>query len=270
MNIEPGCSGIYVTCVRGHEKQCQNEMIQLFEEYSEGLAGEKEKLEANDQELSIEDSIAQELSGMKEAKKTTLFVPVDLNCECVLFFRTRKPIDPVQIVQKICQDVRDTKVKKTRYAQRLTPVTLTAAANLDNLKTLAPKVLGPHFHTESGQQPVKFAIRPTIRNHNTLDRNELIRTVAEAVGHDHGHSVDLKKFDKMILVECFKVSIICREYWRAIESYIGGSYWRSNKSSLGMSVVENFNELEKFNIQQIYEKVSKGDEENVEQNESKG
>lgn len=140
-------------------------------------------------------------------------MPIELDCECVLFFRTKPPIDPVELVKKICKDIKETKIKKTRYAQRLTPVSLTTTANLDNLKILAPKVLGSQFHAGEEQKPFKFAIRPTIRNHNKLDRDEIIRSVAEAVGHDYGHSVDLKNFDKMILVECFKVSVTSEEFF---------------------------------------------------------
>jgi tRNA acetyltransferase TAN1 len=178
-------------------------------QYSEGIIVEGDddgRQKQDDQEqLSIEDSIAQELSAIQESKNAGLFIPVDLDCECVIFFRTRLPIDPVEIVKKICKDVKESKRKKSKYAQRLTPVALTAVATHDNLKALASKVLASQFHAAEGQTPVKFAIRPTIRNHNTLERDEIIKSVAEAVGHDHGHSVDLKNFDKMILVECFKV-----------------------------------------------------------------
>lgn len=33
-NIEPGWSGIFVTCIRGREKQCEREMQELFKEVS--------------------------------------------------------------------------------------------------------------------------------------------------------------------------------------------------------------------------------------------
>ena len=88
------------------------------------------------------------------------------------------------------------------------------------------EVLKPHFHQED-QQPIKYAIRTTQRNHNVLNRDEIIQTVAEQVGKNH--PVDLKDYDKLILVECFK-------------------------SSLGMAVVSDFDQLERFNLQQIFEK----------------
>lgn len=50
----------------------------------------------------------------------------------------------------------------------------------------------------------QFAIRPNVRNHKTMTRDTIIRTVAAAVGQ--GHSVDLKNYDLLILVDIYKAS----------------------------------------------------------------
>ena len=50
---------------------------------------------------------------------------------------------------------------------------------------------------------IKFAIRTTIRNHSTLTRDGVIKQVADAVGQSH--TVDLKNYDLLILVEIYKV-----------------------------------------------------------------
>ena len=49
----------------------------------------------------------------------------------------------------------------------------------------------------------QFAIRPTIRNHNTLTRSGVIKQIASAVGH--GHEVDLTNYNLLIVVEIYKV-----------------------------------------------------------------
>lgn len=145
----------------------------------------------------------------------------------VIFVRTRAPIDPVDLVVRICKDTQKTGMKRSRYVQRLTPVTLTTMATSDGLLKLADAVLNPVFHKGEGQtsytvsiletyfinmisniQWLQFAIRPVLRNHNILDRDEIIRTVAHTVSKADGHRVDLKQYDKIILVECFKVSIL--------------------------------------------------------------
>ena len=50
---------------------------------------------------------------------------------------------------------------------------------------------------------VKFAIRPSIRNNKEFTRDEIIKTVAAAVGP--GHKVDLRGYDHLILVEVYQV-----------------------------------------------------------------
>lgn len=50
---------------------------------------------------------------------------------------------------------------------------------------------------------IKFAIRPSIRNNKEFSRDEVIKSVAAAVGP--GHIVDLRGYDLLILVEIYKV-----------------------------------------------------------------
>lgn len=47
-----------------------------------------------------------------------------------------------------------------------------------------------------------------MRNHNILSRDDVIKTVADLVSKTDGHTVDLKKYDKLIIVECYKVSFL--------------------------------------------------------------
>ena len=44
-----------------------------------------------------------------------------------------------------------------------------------------------------------------MRNHNVLKRDMIIQKVASLVGP--GHKVDLKNYDKLIVVEAYKVTI---------------------------------------------------------------
>lgn len=52
----------------------------------------------------------------------------------------------------------------------------------------------------------QFAIRPTIRNHHTIKRDDIIKRVADLVGKPH--TVDLKHYDQLILVDVYRVSTI--------------------------------------------------------------
>ena len=58
-----------------------------------------------------------------------------------------------------------------------------------------------HFLTNLAD--FKFAIRPNIRNSSQLSRDSVIKQVASAVGPRH--SVDLKAYDLLIIVEIYRV-----------------------------------------------------------------
>jgi len=51
---------------------------------------------------------------------------------------------------------------------------------------------------------LQYAIRPTIRGNNRFKRDEVIKTIADAVGPEH--PVDLTNYDLVILVDIVQVS----------------------------------------------------------------
>lgn len=151
-------------------------------------------------------------------------------CFLVLFFKTRAPVDPVTFVRHICRDAVDhPERKRTRFAKRLSPMTLIDKASEEGLEKVAKEVLAERFHGTPREPrkvsfnraslreqmcarmkestdlvPYQFAIRPTLRNHNILKRDSIIQKVASLVGS--GHKVDLKNYDDLIIVEAYTVS----------------------------------------------------------------
>ncbi|KTW27279.1 hypothetical protein T552_02262 [Pneumocystis carinii B80] len=236
----PNWSGVFITCVRKHEKQAEREVLNLFYQYLEEQAPElfisSSSIKSDDacvssEELlnitsgSLEDQISQELAILK--KKERWLQPINIKTSCVIFIRTRWPLDPVQIVRYVCEKICSSGVKGIRWSKRMTPVTLTASATLLDLQNLAEKVLQPYFH-ENKLEPLResFAIRPNLRNHTKLTREQIIRTIVPLVGAPH--KVDLKNYDVLIMVEIFKN--IC-----------------------GISIVRDFEKLKKLNIMSIME-----------------
>ena len=67
-------------------------------------------------------------------------------------------------------------------------------------------MLASAFERKGGEEErtIKYAIRPTIRQHTVLKRMEIIETVAGVVG-DRAQ-VDLEKYDRLVLVEVYRVS----------------------------------------------------------------
>jgi tRNA acetyltransferase TAN1 len=240
--IDPNTSGVYATCNRGKEQQCRKELMNLFTEKIEtyfdlSQADAEADVEAEDGDgdgnggsMSIEDQIQKELADLNQAKSssTQLLTPIELGCECLVFIKTRKPVVPETLVERIVEECYNTSVKTTRYTQKLTPITFSVSPTVEEIRKLAKRVLEPHFHTKD-QKPYKFAIQVSRRNFNVIPKDTIIKTIAECVGRDHGHKVDLKDYDKLIMVECYK-------------------------SNLGMSVVNNYLKYEKYNLQQIFDK----------------
>ncbi|KAF2144613.1 uncharacterized protein K452DRAFT_284936 [Aplosporella prunicola CBS 121167] len=182
---------------------------------------------SEDEGGDIEAEIKKEIEGIKKPTKERLFQHVRVDTDCIMFFKTKAPIDPVELVRRICEDaMASTQLKTSRFIKRLTPMTLMGKATEKSLEEVAAQVLAPHFHGEANMGK-KFAIRPNIRNHKMMTRDQVIKSIAAAVGP--GHSVDLKDYDLLILVDIYKN--VC-----------------------GMSVVgEDFERLKRYNLSEIYE-----------------
>ncbi|PGG99479.1 tRNA acetyltransferase TAN1 [Blastomyces parvus] len=247
--IERGDAGMFVTSNRGKEAKCVSEMIDILYQdlESQKLLAEppkdetstsdkdnkQEEAEEDEEEDDIEAQILKEVADMKpnkNNKNNNPFQAVKLDIPCLSFIKIDKTFDPVQIAHRLCTDARENPTKKrSRWIQRITPITLTQKVLGGGIEQLSREVLKPHFH--SGGPSKKYAIRTSIRNNTEWTRDTLIPLVAKAVGP--GHSVDLKNYDLLILVDI--VQNIC-----------------------GMSVVgPDYDELKRYNLSEIYDPTPK-------------
>jgi tRNA acetyltransferase TAN1 len=91
----------------------------------------------------IEASIQAEVAASKDER---LFPAVYIDIQCVLFFKTPPPIDPVDFVRRICEAASsDGGVRKLRFVNRLTPMTLMGKATEKGIEEVGNAVLGAHF-----------------------------------------------------------------------------------------------------------------------------
>ena len=210
------------------EPACVSEAKDLFRSYAEKVYGGSINAVGNPESIGtdLEASIQSELSDMQNPTTPATLQNIKIDTRCVVFIRTQKPIEPVSFVKQICQEALEcSDGKRTRYIKRMTPMTMMGKATESGLETVAIHVLGPHFHDE-GAPSRKFAIRPTIREHSDLKRDDVIKQIARIVGQKH--SVDLKQYDLLILVEIYR-------------------------NVLGMSVVGNdYEKLKRYNLAELY------------------
>ncbi|KAI9495983.1 hypothetical protein BDB00DRAFT_759362 [Zychaea mexicana] len=228
--VQPNMSGIMVTCTRSKESRAQKEVTDLFEEYARKLYSDdeseqnKEEEEEEEEQLDLEAQVAKELAELKQPAKDnnrTLFANIATNMDCVLFIKTRPPVEPVPFVHRILTDLKKDKQQRTRYTSRFLPIENTCHANMNAIEKMAELIVGPKFHDKPSKS---FAVMCRIRNCTKLDRMTVVQTLAKTVGE--GHRVDLENPDLAIIVE------ICQNICM-------------------MSVVEDFNELKKYNLESL-------------------
>lgn len=104
-----------------------------------------------DDAQDIEASIKKEISSLNPTgaeKAERVFVPVRLSLECLLFTKTRPPVEPVHFVRQICLEAKAAgpgAPGKTRYINRLTPVSHVVKASEKGLEDICRKVLPGTF-----------------------------------------------------------------------------------------------------------------------------
>ena len=107
---------------------------------------------------------------------------------------------------------------------KLTPISLTAPANMTGIETLVNKIIKPQMEVQMKPEGSTFAISVTISNHHELKKIDIIEYIAELLGPSY--KVDLGNYTVLVIVYIFKN--IC-----------------------GVSVVQNYRDLKGFNLEQI-------------------
>ncbi|KAF2997516.1 hypothetical protein E8E14_002599 [Neopestalotiopsis sp. 37M] len=266
--LEIGDVGFWVSCQRTKEQKALMELIAICDEYGEkvyGLKREDDDEVADDnnsdgEDGDIEASIQKELESFKTKAKSrrenSAFAPMRINMDCLLFVKTKPPVEPREVVRRICEDAKlatDRAQRKSRFINRFTPITLMGRASENGVLETAKTVLAEHFQLagvdeqptdeEQGQGP-SYAIRYTSRAHNVLKRDDVIKKIAGLIGPHH--KVNLTAPDKVILVEVFQT--FC-----------------------GMSVVEgDFESLKRYNLNELYVAAFQAQEEGEEANKDDG
>lgn len=264
-----GDKGIFVTCDKGREQKSLLELHDLIQQYLDeaGLnalgeliavenataAERADEVQPADKvdDTSIEAEIASELAQLKDdgskqvtstqAPRPIQLITLDIPCVSFLRFPPDSTLDPVHIVHKLCLSAADpASPQKSRYVKRLTPISDLAKALSQGLEKICEDVLPRYFGPGEDKQvkSTTFAIRPTIRNNDKLDRDVVIKLVATRIQEisEGQHKVDLKQYERGVLVEVYRGWVgIC-----VVDNTGSGSY------------AQGFEELKRFNLAEIY------------------
>ncbi|KAH6649640.1 hypothetical protein F5144DRAFT_588304 [Chaetomium tenue] len=181
-HLQPGDTGVWVTCARHQEAKAAREIGVLFSEYAENLYDIKSVHDAKPSdgdddgaEDDIEAAIAREVaaltakptptSGGTSAEEPNRMTPLKMNVDCLLYVKTQPPVDPVAFVRRICEDARRCGelpgLMRCRYVNRLTPISVMGKASENGLVEVAKEALKEWFDL-GGKQGPEGEVKPTV------------------------------------------------------------------------------------------------------------
>lgn len=130
-----------------------------------------------------------------------------------------------------------TGVTRTKHVYRLTPATDTCVASVPEILILARKIISAGFASlpakPDGSRKYRFKVELSIRNHNKIQKAELIPQLAQCVPSEDGHTVDLDHPEIVIFVQVLK-------------------------SVCGISVMTDYTRFRRFNVVQVGEAARRG------------
>eukprot|EP01125_Pyxidicula_operculata_P017834 TRINITY_DN6299_c0_g1_i2.p1 TRINITY_DN6299_c0_g1~~TRINITY_DN6299_c0_g1_i2.p1 ORF type:complete len:233 (-),score=30.38 TRINITY_DN6299_c0_g1_i2:56-754(-) len=136
-------------------------------------------------------------------KKDTRFFKVDMGCKGSSFIKVIDPNIPVvKFLSQIFQDLdkKGNEVFQTRFTSKISPVEKTCQAKLDEVLKIAKDIIAPHFHPPT--PPCKYKVEFKRRLNDKFPRDECTKALVKMIAHHN--VVDLKKPEKIVLIELFK------------------------------------------------------------------
>lgn len=133
-------------------------MAQLGEELYDikPARGEDVAADSGDEDGDIEASIKKELDGFSKpsdeeaaavAKKAPFSI-ITVQTECVFFVKTKAPVEPIEFCRRACEQAKactNLLERKTKYINRLTPVTIMDKASDNGVERAIRHALAPCF-----------------------------------------------------------------------------------------------------------------------------
>ncbi|SPO24435.1 related to TAN1 - putative tRNA acetyltransferase [Ustilago trichophora] len=174
--------------------------------------------------------------GTKSKSSNTLvrFKNVETDTECFLFISVSPPFDPYLLVYTILAEVETTGEPRSRFVQRLTPVTTTCSANAEDLTLLSRTILPTYFST-TPSKGTTFKIDPRIRSHSKLKRNDVIQIIASNIPTAEAEQGGER-------TKIHTANLTSPELWIVVEVV---------KNSAAISVVKDYERFKKLNLQSV-------------------
>lgn len=193
--------GFLCSC-NNREKECVSEAYNILNKYAEPLMKQPETVEQEIEkdESDVQEDFLNELSKLKSEKKTKTFQLVESGAKNFLFIRTTLE-NTVELATKIVSDIHRTKNQQTKFLIRLVPIEITCKAYVKDIENTF-KPLAEKYFT---QEAKTFSVAYNHRNNNNLQRDEVIKTIANVISQIRpDNKVDLKSPQVVVIVEVIK------------------------------------------------------------------
>lgn len=186
------------------ESDSVREIYKLLNDYYKPVVIDDDK-KAEENKHDDED-ILDQLSGAIEKtkeetkEKTYKFKSLDSGSKGLGFIRA--DIDDFhELIVTIIADLATTKVKRTRFTNRIIPIEKVCSAKIDDIMNAAGEIFDKHFLKE----PCTYAINFNHRCNNDFQRDEVIKQLAELINLKNiKNKVDLRNPQKTVIVEIVK------------------------------------------------------------------
>ncbi|RKP20659.1 hypothetical protein ROZALSC1DRAFT_21193 [Rozella allomycis CSF55] len=192
-----------------------------------GYIKEESEIPEEKKQLSFEEAFAADMEQETRRKQIDYLVPHDLNIQALSYLRIKfDGILPSEFVFKILKDIEESKMKTSKFIQRLIPIDIICGAEMSEIKDTL-KTQYTRFRESNLDEPMtkKFAFIPQIRLCNKVSKDEIFSMSAELV-RDH-YNIDLKNPDYVIMFQIFK-------------------------NYCGISFLKDYFKLKKYNVESIF------------------
>ena len=135
---------------------------------------EGEDEESEDIEAAIKKEVAA-INARKEAASEQVIQAAKMAISCLLFVKTRPPIEPVEFVRRICVDAKtcsDMSKRKSRYLNRFTPIAFSGKATDQGLLEVAQSVLAPYFDLSGSRGENEEREKPAAESSSSAEETE--------------------------------------------------------------------------------------------------
>nr|CAH7741688.1 unnamed protein product [Callosobruchus chinensis] len=194
--------GFLCSC-NNREKDCVREAYNLLNKYADKLYPPPPPVkDVQTEELStdVADDLKKELEDLKSsAVEEKKFQVVESGARNFLFIRTTVD-DPVLLAENIVKDIDATRMQQTKFLLRLIPIETTCKAYMKDIVSAFTPLVDKYFK----DQTRLFSVIYNHRNNDSLDREEIIKTIAEAVFKAGNNKVDLKTPEVSIVIEVIR------------------------------------------------------------------